>query len=83
MVFLVGKLTKEIRLNEAALLIYRIMFKEHNLAIKKVKVRYFFFCVLLYYLFMNMIIEQNVSTNLGEFKIEKLNVQQSLLKSRC
>ena len=65
---MVGKLTKEIPLKEAALLMYRIMFKEHNLAIKKVSVRYFFFSVLLYYLLLNMIIEQNVSTNLGELE---------------
>lgn len=65
-VYLVSKLTKEIRLSEAALLLYRVMFKEHNLAIKQAKARYFFFCVLIYYLLINTIIEQNVNTNLGE-----------------
>ena len=65
-VFLVSKLTQEIRLSEAALLLYRVMFKEHNLAIKQAKASYFLFCVLIYFLLLNTIIEQNVNTNLGE-----------------
>lgn len=55
---------KKMELQESVLVLYRIMFKEHNLNIKKLNYKAFIGCILIYYLLLNIIIEQNVNTNL-------------------
>lgn len=45
-----------LKLNESALLVYRIMFKEHNLKLKHLMYRQFLTSVLMYYFLLNIII---------------------------
>lgn len=52
----------KIRFQETLLLIYRIMFKEHNLKLTLIIYRHFLAFVLIYFLFLNIVIENSVNT---------------------